>query len=126
MDKRIVLVGAGSTSFGPASLTDISLSKVLPGSTIVLHDIDGEKLEMIYELVLAENEKIGNHYTIERTTDRAKAFKDADFIISSIYRDHFCKMSNSRLFRDFFFSRSGRLKSVRIIADSRRQFSISS
>lgn len=84
MDKRIVLVGAGSTSFGPASLTDISLSKVLPGSTIVLHDIDEKKLEMIYDLVLAENEKIGNLYEVERTNDRAKAFKDADFIISSI------------------------------------------
>ncbi|MHA1147208.1 MAG: family 4 glycosyl hydrolase [Promethearchaeota archaeon] len=73
-----------SISFGPASLTDISLSKILPGSTIVLHDIDGEKLEMIYDLVLAENDKIGNKYSIERTTDRAKAFRDADFIISSI------------------------------------------
>ena len=84
MDKRIVLVGAGSTSFGPASLTDLSLSKVLPGSTIVLHDIDHEKLEMIYELTLEENKKIGEKYAIERTTDRKKAFQDADFIISSI------------------------------------------
>ena len=42
MDKRIVLVGAGSTSFGPAMLTDLFHSKVLDGSTIVLHDIKAE------------------------------------------------------------------------------------
>ncbi|MGQ4873155.1 MAG: hypothetical protein ACP6IY_03690 [Promethearchaeia archaeon] len=83
-NKRIVLVGAGSTSFGPSMFTDLFLSKKLDGSTIVLHDIDGEKLEMIYELVLKENEKFGNKYNIERYTDRKKAFKDADFIISSI------------------------------------------
>jgi alpha-galactosidase/6-phospho-beta-glucosidase family protein len=55
MDKKIVLVGAGSTSFGPASLTDLKFSDVLGGSTIVLHDIDKEKLEIIYDIVLEEN-----------------------------------------------------------------------
>ncbi len=84
MDKRIVLVGSGSTSFGPSTFTDIYLSEILKGSTIILHDINKEKLEMVYELLVAENEVKGNHFTIERTTDRKKAFKDADFIISSI------------------------------------------
>jgi alpha-galactosidase len=84
MDKKIVLVGAGSTSFGPSMLSDIFLSEVLDGSTIVLHDIDKEKLEIIYELIVAENERIGNKYIIERTINRPTAFKDADFIISSI------------------------------------------
>jgi alpha-galactosidase len=84
MDKRIVLVGAGSSSFGPSMFTDLYLSKVLGGSTIVLHDIDKEKLEMIYELLIIENERVGNKFNLELTTDRAMAFKDADFIISSI------------------------------------------
>ncbi|MFX0011441.1 MAG: hypothetical protein ACFE9R_14100, partial [Candidatus Hermodarchaeota archaeon] len=84
MDKRIVLVGSGSTSFGPSTFTDIYLSEILKGSTIILHDINKEKLEMVYELLVAENKVKGNHFTIERTTDRKKAFKDADFIISSI------------------------------------------
>jgi len=47
MNKKIVLVGAGSTMFGPSMLTDIFLSNVLQGSTIMLHDIDGEKLEIL-------------------------------------------------------------------------------
>lgn len=85
MDKKIVLVGAGSTSFGPSMFTDLYHSKVLEGSTIMLHDIDKERLEMIHELLVAENEKIyENKLTIEHSTDRAVAFKNADFIISSI------------------------------------------
>jgi len=80
-----VLVGAGSTSFGPSMFTDIYHSKLLEGSTILLHDIDKERLEIIYELLVVENEKIfGNKFTVERTTNRANAFKNADFIISSI------------------------------------------
>jgi len=84
MDKKIVLVGAGSASFGPAMFTDLYYSKVLDGSTIVLHDIDKEKLEMIYELLVEENGRAGNKFNLDHTTNRAKAFKDADFIISSI------------------------------------------
>lgn len=84
MDKKIVLIGAGSTSFGPPMFNDIYLSDVLKGSTIVLHDINREKLEIIYDLLIAENEKRDNKFSLERTTDRSKALKDADFIISSI------------------------------------------
>lgn len=84
MDKKIVLVGAGSTSFGPSSLADLAHSDVLGGSTVMLHDINKEKLEIIYEIVLEENTLLGNKFNFERTTNRAEAFKDADFIISSI------------------------------------------
>lgn len=84
MDKRIVLVGAGSTSFGPEMFNDLYLSKVLEGSTIVLHDIDKDKLEIIYEILMYENERVNKKFCIERTTNRSSAFKDADFIINSI------------------------------------------
>lgn len=84
MDKRIVLVGAGSTTFGPEILSDIFLSDILKGSTIVLHDIDKKKVEMIYDIALKENEIRDNIFNIERSTKRSDAFKDADFIINSI------------------------------------------
>jgi alpha-galactosidase len=84
MVKKIVLVGAGSTSFGPATINDLFFSELLTGSTITLHDIDKEKLEMIYELCIKENEMRNNKFNIKRTTNRKDAFKDADFIISSI------------------------------------------
>ncbi|MHA1912860.1 MAG: family 4 glycosyl hydrolase [Promethearchaeota archaeon] len=84
MEKKIVLVGAGSTSFGPEMFNDLYLSEVLKDSTIVLHDINKEKLEMIYELLMKENERADSKFNIERTTKRSTAFKDADFIINSI------------------------------------------
>lgn len=85
MEKKIVLVGAGSTSFGPAMYSDLLQCDLLEGSTIFLHDINKERLELIYELIVAGNEKLfENKFTIERSTDRAVAFKNADFIVSSI------------------------------------------
>ena len=84
MNKKIVLIGAGSTSFGPSMMTDLFLSEVLDGSTIVLHDIDKEKLHMIFELVCKENEKRDQKFEIEETLDRQEALEDADFIVSSI------------------------------------------
>jgi alpha-galactosidase len=84
MHKKIVLIGAGSTSFGPSMFSDLYQSEVLNGSTVVLHDINKEKLEIIYELLSIENEKSNNKFELERTTNRREALKDADFIISSI------------------------------------------
>lgn len=84
MDKRIVLIGAGSTSFGPSTLLDLYQSNILQGSTIVLHDINKEHLEIIFELVQAENKIHNNLFNIERTTDPKEALNGADFIISSI------------------------------------------
>jgi alpha-galactosidase len=84
MKKKIVLVGAGSTSFGPSILGDLFLSEILKGSTVVLHDINKEKLEIVYDLCVKENEIRNNWFNIERTINRTTAFKNTDFIISSI------------------------------------------
>ena len=43
--NKIVLIGAGSTQFGLGTIGDIFKSKVLEGSTIVLHDINPDSLE---------------------------------------------------------------------------------
>ncbi len=84
MDKKIVLVGPGSASFGISMFSDLFHSKILDGSTIMLHDIDKEHLEIIFELLSTENDRVGQKFNLERTTNRPKALKDADFIISSI------------------------------------------
>jgi len=64
MDKKIVLIGAGSAAFGPPTFIDLNLSKVLEGSTITLLDIDKEKLQMVYDIVSEDNKKIGNKFKI--------------------------------------------------------------
>ncbi|MFX0082092.1 MAG: hypothetical protein ACFE94_10100 [Candidatus Hodarchaeota archaeon] len=81
---RIVLIGAGSAAFGPPTLMDLTSSKVLSGSTIVLHDIDKVKLERVYDIVFKENEIMGNRFFIEKTIHRKTAIKDADFVIVAI------------------------------------------
>ena len=84
MEKRIVIVGAGSTSFGPSILLDLYQSNILQGSTIVLHDINKHYLEIVFELTQAENKIHENKFTIERTVNRKEALEGADFVISSI------------------------------------------
>ncbi|MHA2050421.1 MAG: family 4 glycosyl hydrolase [Promethearchaeota archaeon] len=83
MDKKIVLIGAGSAEFGPPTFNDLNRSEILAGSTITLLDIDKEKLQMVYEVVSEDNRKIGNKFTIECTPNREKALKGADFIINA-------------------------------------------
>lgn len=84
MKKKIVLIGAGSSVFGPSTFSDLYLSGNLDGSTVVLVDIDEEKLEMIYDILCVENEQAGNKFILERTTDRKEALQNADFVISSV------------------------------------------
>jgi len=83
MDKKIVLIGAGSAAFGPPTFIDLNLSKVLAGSTISLVDIDKVKLQMVYEVLSEDNKKLGNKFNIECTPNREKALKGADFVINS-------------------------------------------
>jgi len=83
MDKKIVLIGAGSAAFGPPTFIDLNLSEGLAGSTITLVDIDTEKLQMVYEILSEDNKKIGNKFNIESTPNREKALKGADFVINS-------------------------------------------
>jgi alpha-galactosidase len=84
MDKKIVLIGAGSAAFGPATLNDIYQSDVLYSSTISLVDTDEEKLNKVYDIVVQENKIKGDKFTIEKNTDRKIALKDADYVICSI------------------------------------------
>lgn len=84
MDKKIVLIGAGSTSFGPSMFSDLYLSDILEGCEVMLHDIDKSKLDMIYDLLLIENERSEEKFTLNKTLNREEALKGADFIISSI------------------------------------------
>jgi len=81
MDKKIVLIGAGSAAFGPPTFVDLNLSKVLVGSTITIVDIDTEKLQMVYEVLSEDNRKIGNKFNVECTSNREKALKGADFVL---------------------------------------------
>ena len=83
MDIKIVLIGAGSPSFGPPTFIDLIRSEFLAGSTIMLLDIAKDKLQMVYEVLSEDNQKIGDKFNIEYTSNREKALKGADFVINS-------------------------------------------
>ena len=84
MEKRIVLIGAGSAQFGYGTLGDILQSKVLEGSHIVLHDINPKTLAVVEKNGRAFIEEHRLPFSISATTNRAEAFKGADFLIISI------------------------------------------
>lgn len=84
MDKKIVLIGAGSAAFGPPTLNDIYQSKVLKGSTIVLVDTDEEKLNRTFNIVVEENKIKGETFNIERSLTHRGVLKDADYVVCSI------------------------------------------
>ena len=84
MSNRIVIIGAGSTNFGLGIVGDFFKSKILSGSTLVLHDINPETLKNTYEIALSYKEKLGVNFNIESTTSRSEALKKADFCLISI------------------------------------------
>jgi len=80
---KICLIGAGSTVFAQNILSDVLSNPELADSEISLHDIDGERLST--SDVVAK--RIGGTLGLEKlrvsaTTDRRKALKDADFVIT--------------------------------------------
>ncbi|MHA2121853.1 MAG: family 4 glycosyl hydrolase, partial [Promethearchaeota archaeon] len=81
--QKIVLIGAGSLTFGLGSVGSILDSEVLRGATICLHDINEETLEVVNQTCQNALQEKGGDFIIESTTDRKKALKDATFIISS-------------------------------------------
>tara|TARA_B100001123_G_C15209733_1_gene986732 strand:- start:136 stop:1449 length:1314 start_codon:yes stop_codon:yes gene_type:complete len=81
---KIVLIGAGSTNFGLGTIGDIFKSKVLSGSTIVLHDINETALKNSERIAKKNNDKLNLNFNIQATSSRKDALKDADFCIISI------------------------------------------
>ena len=84
MSQRIVLIGAGSAMFGLGTLGDIFKEALLEGSTIVLHDINAQTLQLTQREAQRFIEKSGLSFTLEATTDRKEAVRGADFCIISI------------------------------------------
>ena len=84
MSNRIVIIGAGSTNFGLGIVGDFFKSKILSGSTLVLHDINSETLKNTHNIALSFKEKHGVDFNIVSTTSRTEALQKADFCLISI------------------------------------------
>lgn len=85
--KRIVVVGAGSASFGLSTLAGLIRNKDLHGCELCLVDIDQQGLEAIHKLALRMNQEWESGMLISATDKRKEAFPKADYIILSIAID---------------------------------------
>jgi alpha-galactosidase len=82
---KIVLIGAGSISFGPGTLCDLfGAREALAGSTVALVDINPEALEVMTALAERLNDATGRPFTIEATAERRRALDGAQLVIIAV------------------------------------------
>ena len=82
---KIVLIGAGSVSFGFGTLCDLFAARdELRGSTIALVDTDTTALRRISGVANRLNEAVGDPFVFEPTDDRSIALRGADFVIIAV------------------------------------------
>lgn len=81
---RIVLVGAGSVEFTRDLLGDFLSFPALADATIVLHDIDPERLRTAERMATWTAGALGASPRIEAHLDRREALRGADFVVNTI------------------------------------------
>ena len=86
-ELRVVLIGAGSTSFGPCSVNALLAARELhevARTTLVLVDTDEAALGRMLTYAHAVREFRGCKVAIEGTTDRTEALPGADFAVTAV------------------------------------------
>ena len=88
---KVVLVGAGSREFGPASIRDLLLSNALceSGLDIVLMDLDASELPRMKAYAEAIAERLGRSPRLSVTTRLADALPGADAVVMAIELDRY-------------------------------------
>ncbi len=85
---KIVLVGAGSRSFGRGQIADILRAEELRGRNVTLSlvDVDESALDLMTSLAERIKAHVGSDVALESTTDRTEALRGADYIITAVAR----------------------------------------
>ena len=86
---KVVLIGAGSGSFGRGTLADLMSSRELRGAaelTIALVDIDEVALAAMHGFAEKLREYHGSSARLEATSDRREALRGADYVITAVSR----------------------------------------
>ena len=88
---KVVLVGAGSREFGPASIRDLLLSDALceSGLDIVLMDLDASELPRMKAYAEAVADRLGRSPRLSVTTRLADALPGADAVVMAIELDRY-------------------------------------
>lgn len=80
---KIAIIGAGSVAWSSSVVRDLCLTPSLYGSTIVLMDINKERLELTYNIAKRYSSEVKADLNFEKTMDRKEAIRDADFVINT-------------------------------------------
>lgn len=82
---KIVLIGAGSASFGFGTLCDLFAAREeLVGATVALVDTDARALERASQVAARLNEEAGHPFRFVSSTERREVLAGADFIVIAI------------------------------------------
>ncbi len=85
---KIVIIGAGSASFGPSILGDLfSYAESCRGSSVWLVDTNAASLDVMSRYAQRLNAAVHEAFDLHGTTDRREALPGADFVIVSIAVD---------------------------------------
>ena len=84
LPTNIVVIGAGSASFGENTLSALVRSKRLRGSRLALVDHSPETLDIVYRLAQRLNREWDAQMQISAHAHHAEALPGADFVISAI------------------------------------------
>jgi len=88
---KVVLIGAGSASFGRGQIADLIQARELNGREVQLHlvDSDADALEIMRRVAERIREHVGSDIEIHATTDRTQALPGADYVIVAVARKRF-------------------------------------
>jgi alpha-galactosidase len=84
LPTKIVIIGAGSASFGLNTLAALMGSERLRGSHLALVDLNAETLALVARLAERLNREWDSGMTITTHTHHAEALDDAEFVVSAI------------------------------------------
>ncbi len=84
LPTKIVVIGAGSASFGENTLSAILRSKKLRGSTLALVDKNAQSLGIVQRLAGRLNAEWGADFTVTAHAHHQEALAGAQFVVSAI------------------------------------------
>ena len=84
LPTKIVVIGAGSASFGENTLSALMHSKKLRGSTLALVDRNVETLDIVKRLAERLNREWASGITITVHNHHREALEGASFVVSAI------------------------------------------
>ena len=84
LPTKIVVIGAGSASFGENTLSALLRSKKLRGSTLALVDRNAKSLDIVHRLAKRLNAEWDAQFSLSAHAHHKEALEGAEFVVSAI------------------------------------------